>query len=102
MGPTKPAAGVMATSPATAPKPHPAWWACLDDHSVPTQARVAAQVARDVVVARNAPTATPLAARALPALKPNQPNHKRAVPRRVRVRLWGGIGLRGRTPSSSR
>ena len=37
-------------------------------------------------------TASPLASSALPALKPNQPNHSSAAPMTVMGRLCGGIG----------
>jgi hypothetical protein len=51
MGPTKPAAGVMATSPATAPEAAPRVVGLPRTiHSVATHARVAAQVARCVEV----------------------------------------------------
>ena len=46
-------------------------------------------------VATNAETASPLAASALPALKPNHPNHSRPAPIKVIVRLCGGIGSCG-------
>ena len=42
-------------------------------------------------VAAKAPAATPSAARALPALKPNQPNQSIPVPKSVMGRLWGTI-----------
>src|SRR5208337_2751688 len=88
MGPTKPAAGVMATRPATAPEAAPRVVGLPRKiHSVPTQARVAAAVARWVAV--KAELARAPAARALPALNPNQPNHNRAAPRMVMGRLWG-------------
>ncbi len=40
-------------------------------------------------------TANPLAASALPALKPNHPTHSIPAPIRVSVRLCGGIGSAG-------
>src|SRR4030065_749966 len=88
MGPTKPAAGVMATSPATAPEAAPRVVGLPRTiHSVPTHARVAAQVARCVDV--KAEEARALAARALPALNPNHPNHSSPAPSTVMGRLWG-------------
>src|SRR5689334_16276308 len=90
-GVTKPAAGVIATSPATAPEAAPSTVGLpREDHSVNIQPSAAAAVA--VFVVMNAWAARPLAASALPALKPNQPNHKRLAPSTVNGRLWGGIG----------
>src|SRR5262245_7522632 len=91
IGVTKPAAGVTATSPATAPEAAPSTVGLPRElHSVSIHASAAAAVAVFVVV--KAFAASPLAARALPALKPNQPNHKRLAPITVRGRLCGGIG----------
>jgi hypothetical protein len=59
-------------------------------HSVISQPRTAAPVA--VLVFTKATVATPLAARALPALKPNQPTHSSAAPAITKGTLWGGIG----------
>ena len=39
--------------------------------------------------------ATPLAASAEPALKPNQPNHRMPVPSSVSGSEWGGMASRG-------
>src|SRR5690606_27495894 len=77
--PTNPAAGVMATRPATAPdaKPSRLAWPRASFSPRP-QARAAAAGA--VMVFRNAWAATPSAAPAEPALKPNQPTHKRHAP----------------------
>src|ERR1700736_241589 len=91
MGVTNPAAGVMATRPATAPEAAPSTVGLpRDDHSVNIQPSAAAAVA--VLVVMNACAARPLAASALPALKPNQPNHRRLAPITVNGRLWGGLG----------
>src|SRR5262249_11281175 len=84
----------MATSPATAPVVAPSavgfpWWA----HSM--KAQVSPAVAAAVFVTTNAMDASPLAPNALPALKPNQPNHRRDAPMTVRVRLWGGVTALG-------
>src|SRR5215831_3624479 len=91
MGVTKPAAGVTATRPATAPDAAPSTVGLpRDDHSVNIQASAAEAVAVLVVV--KACPARPLAASALPALKPNQPNHRSPAPITVSGRLCGGIG----------
>src|SRR5262245_57110880 len=91
MGVTNPAAGVIATSPATAPDAAPSTVGLPRElHSVSIQASAAAAVA--VFVVMNAWAARPLAARALPALNPNQPNQSRLAPITVSGRLCGGIG----------
>src|ERR1700675_3744836 len=91
MGVTKPAAGVTATSPATAPEAAPSTVGLpREPHSVNIPARAAAAVAVLVVV--KAWAASPLAASALPALNPNQPNQSRLAPITVMGRLCGGIG----------
>ncbi len=85
---TKPAPGVMATSPARAPEAAPrvvglpTW-----NHSKIIQPTMPAAAANSVVP--KACTARPLAARALPALKPNQPNQIKAQPSKVKGRLCG-------------
>src|SRR5215210_7742822 len=90
-GPTKPAAGVMATSPATAPEAAPSTVGLPRAiHSVNIQPSAAAAAA--VLVARNALAARALASSALPALKPNHPNHSRAAPITVIGRLCGCMG----------
>src|SRR5262245_62220539 len=81
----------MATSPATAPLaaprtvgfPWPSHPALIDESA-------AAAVA--VFVATKALVASPFAASALPALKPNQPNHRSAAPTSTNGMLCGGIG----------
>src|SRR5215475_14159856 len=91
MGVTKPAAGVTATSPATAPEAAPSTVGLPRElHSVSIQPRAAVAAAVFVVV--KACTASPLAASALPALKPNQPNQSRLAPITVKGRLCGGMG----------
>src|SRR5918999_2464792 len=91
-GPTKPAAGVMPTRPATAPDATPS-----DVHlrvlNASVNAPPQAPAAAPRLVARKADAASPLAARALPALKPNQPNHRMPAPSMVKVRLWGAKWL---------
>ena len=92
-GPTKPEAGVIATSPATAPEAAPSTvglprWI----HSASIQPSVAAAAA--VLVTTKALVASPPAPSALPALKPNQPTQSMAAPITVNGRLCGGIGSR--------
>src|SRR5205823_2186607 len=89
MGPTYPAAGVMATSPATNPDATPRLEGlpCFF-HSIPAQA--SAPIAAATCVLTNASAASELACSAEPALKPNQPNHKSPAPSSVMVRLCGG------------
>ena len=87
---TKPAAGVIPTRPATAPDANPKTVGLLlIDHSANIQAK--APMAADVLVTSYADAAIPSAARALPALNPNQPNHKRPAPKAVRATLEGNI-----------
>src|SRR5690554_6724470 len=94
MGPTNPAAGVMATKPPTAPDTIPSvvGLTCLI-HSANIHARAAVALARWVTSMAKA--AVPLAPRALPALNPNQPTHSMAAPVTVRLMLCGGIGVVG-------
>ena len=92
-GPTKPAAGVIVARPAMDPvaAPNmvglPRW-----SHSVTIQAIVAAEAA--VWVATNAEAASMPDVRALPALKPNQPNQSSPAPSTVNGRLCGGMDSR--------
>src|SRR2546423_9673895 len=88
MGPTKPLAGVMATSPATAPDAAPTVVAfpCLI-HSGMIQPSTAVAVAR--WVATNALPARAPDVSALPALNPNQPNHRMAAPSTTNGTLCG-------------
>src|SRR5579863_2345458 len=89
--PTLPAAGVIATSPATAPEAAPSMEGLpLMSHSAPIHESTAHAVARYVFMKASA--AEPLASSADPALKPNQPNHRSDAPTMVSVRLCGGIG----------
>src|SRR4051794_33017145 len=77
---TKPAAGVMATSPTTAPMQAPTavgLWPRIQSKNI--QPSIAAADA--VLVVANASVAVPEAPRAEPALNPNQPNHSIPVPR---------------------
>src|SRR4029450_5403424 len=89
-GVTYPAAGVTATSPATAPDAAPKTVGFPRElHSVSIHPRAAAAEAVFVVV--NADAASPLPPSALPALNPNQPNKSRLAPITVIGRLCGGI-----------
>src|SRR5215470_13662194 len=95
MGPTKPAAGVMATRPATAPEIAPSALALpFLIHSAMLQLRAAAAAPK--WVATKALDARDPAARALPALNPNQPTHNMQAPMKLRTRLCGGIGCFGK------
>src|SRR4051794_41122944 len=78
-GVTKPQAGVITTSPATAPEQNPSTLGLpLIIHSIIGQTNEATAVAMVVVV--KAFAATPSAATALPALKPYQPTQSIPVP----------------------
>src|SRR5215470_960730 len=90
IGFTNPDAGVMATSPATAPEIAPSTLGLpLRIHSANIQARAAAAVAK--CVATKALVASADAATALPALNPNQPTQSRHAPMTLSTRLWGRI-----------
>ncbi|MDT4862364.1 hypothetical protein FQZ97_970140 [compost metagenome] len=85
---TKPAAGVMATSPATTPEHRPSSEARLRaSHSAAIHDSAPAAAA--MWVTASASPARPSAASAEPALKPNQPTQSRPVPAMVRPRLKG-------------
>src|SRR5215471_18177086 len=95
IGATNPAAGVMATRPATAPEIAPRALALpFLNHSARLQLKAAAAAPK--WVATNALEASDPAASALPALKPNQPTHKRHAPIKLKTRLCGGIGCLGK------
>ena len=88
---TNPPAGVMTTRPATAPEIAPSTVGLpLLIHSRNIQPSVAAAAAKWVLT--KAALARPLAARALPALNPNQPTHSSAAPITLSTTLCGGIG----------
>src|SRR5215467_6318354 len=94
MGATNPAAGVMATKPATAPEIAPRALARpFLIRSAMLQLKAAAAAAK--CVATKALAARPLEASALPALKPNQPTHNKHAPMKLSTRLCGGIGCLG-------
>src|SRR5438270_8868898 len=91
--PTLPAAGVIATRPATAPEAAPSIEGLpLKIHSRNVHESTAQAVARNVFM--NASAAEPFASSAEPALKPNQPNHRSDAPIMVMVRLCGVIASR--------
>src|SRR5207237_10420474 len=87
-GPTKPDAGVMATSPATAPVTAPTVVALpWRIHSGISQPSIAAAAPHRV--GTTALAGSPPADRALPALNPNQPNHRIAAPSTTMGTLCG-------------
>src|SRR6187399_2735696 len=89
IGPTQPQAGVIATSPATAPEAAPSIVGePLMIHSPSIHASVAAAVASSVLV--NTSVAKPFASRFEPTLNPNQPTHSSAEPIMTIGRLCGG------------
>ena len=90
IGPTKPQAGVMPTSPAIAPEAAPSIEGSpLDIHSPKDQASNPQAAATSVLM--NAIPVTPLASRFEPALKPNQPTQSKQAPTRVSGSEWGAI-----------
>src|ERR1700731_2115753 len=94
MGATNPAAGGMATSPATAPDIAPsALGRPFLTHSATLQLNAAAAAAK--CVATNALVASGLDAKALPALNPNHPTHNKHAPIKLRTKLCGGMGCLG-------
>src|ERR1700723_638253 len=93
-GSTKPEAGVIATSPATAPEQTPRMLGFpLRPHS--TNIQVSAAVAVAIWVTAIAMPALVPAVTADPALKPNQPTHSNEAPIMLRTRLCGAIGSVG-------
>src|SRR5512133_2192550 len=93
-GLTKPLAGVMATSPATAPEMPPSTLGLpFLIHSASTHPRVAAAAAK--CVATKALVASPEAPSALPALNPNHPTHSRQAPIKLSTRLCGFMASPG-------
>src|SRR2546427_6028287 len=85
----------MATRPATAPAAAPSTLgAPLCSHD--TVIQVSAAIAAAVFVTTKALAARPPALIALPALKPNHPNHSSDAPRTVMVASCGSIGSRPR------
>src|SRR5262245_10605768 len=88
IGPTKPAAGVMATSPTTMAVAQPTAVGFLD-RAMSSSIHTMSVAAGASIVLVNASAAMPLAATALPALKPNQPNHSTPAPSSVNGMLCG-------------
>src|SRR5690606_10396857 len=87
---TKPAAGVIATRPTTAPIQNPRADGFLPlTASNNIQQRPAA--AQAVLVVANAEAASGLAPMALPPLNPNHPNHSKPVPSKTNGMLAGAI-----------
>src|ERR1700742_2778864 len=94
IGCTNPAAGVIATSPATDPEIAPsALGLPLRIHSASAQLSAAAAAAKCVFT--KALVARVPAASALPALNPNQPTQSRQAPMKLNTTEWGGIASRG-------
>src|SRR6185295_19155505 len=91
IGATKPLAGVITTSPATAPEIAPSTVGLpVFSHSASIQPIVAVAAAKCVV--QKAFTARPFASSSLPALNPNQPTHSSAAPITLSTTLCGAIG----------
>src|SRR5215469_3092204 len=93
-GLTNPAAGVIATNPATAPEIAPsALGLPLRNHSAPPHPTTAAAAAK--CVATKALVARLPALKALPALNPNHPTQSRHAPIKLSTMLCGGMGCLG-------
>src|SRR2546423_15415282 len=93
-GITYPEAGVIATRPATRPDAKPsAVGLPLYRHSAIVQLSAAAAAA--ICEAPSAADARPLLPRALPPLKPNQPNHSKPAPISVSTMLLGCMACSG-------
>src|SRR6267142_428608 len=94
IGDTKPAAGLIATRPVTAPEIAPRVLGLpLRHHSAALQPNAAAAAPK--CVATKALVARVPAESALPALKPNQPTHSRQAPMKLSTTLCGGMGCFG-------
>src|SRR5208283_2430879 len=91
LGVTNPHAGVIATSPATAPEQNPRTLA-LPRRIFSRTPHVNEAIAVAIVVVVNAFAAITSAPTALPALNPYQPTHSMPVPTMHRTVLCGGIG----------
>src|SRR3569623_2593085 len=90
IGPTMPAAGVMATRPVTMPEHTPSRLGLpFASHSHAVQVTPATAVPNSVL--KHASPAPPEASNAAPALKPNQPIHSLPVPPAVRIKLCGAM-----------
>ena len=85
----------MVPSPATMPVTTPRALGLPNFfHSMAIQ--VMAPVAAEICVTSMAMAASPLAARALPPLNPNQPTQSMPAPVTVMVMLWGMKGVEGK------
>src|SRR6478672_3696922 len=94
IGCTNPAAGVIATNPATAPDMAPSALGLLFlIHSTPAQAAAAAAVAKCVLT--KALVASAPDDNALPALNPNQPTQRRQAPIKLSTTECGGTDCSG-------
>src|SRR5437762_631123 len=90
---TYPDAGVIATRPTTSAVAAPTA-VTLPERRKSTKAQVTSAAAAAVLVLVNASAAKPFAARADPALNPNQPNHNRPAPRSTSGTLCGTIAFK--------
>ena len=89
IGPTKPDAGVIVAKPATIPVTIPTRLGLPNFiHSIVNQ--TSDPVAAEMCVTNIAIPASPFAANALPALKPNHPTHSMEAPIIVMPGLCGG------------
>src|SRR6476661_7767877 len=91
-GPTKPEAGVIVASPATAPVTMPTTLG-LPNFTLSMASQTSAAVAAEICVTVIAMPASPPAFKALPALKPNQPTQSMQAPAMViqgACMLWVG------------
>src|SRR5689334_12917014 len=102
-GVTNPAAGVMPTKPATAPVAAPTAVglprkAASKINHIKAAAAAAVLVATKAVVAifvTKFPEVPPETDKALPALKPNQPNQSKPAPNKIKGTLCGGLRRSG-------
>lgn len=92
-GATNPAAGVIATKPMTIAVACPTAVTLLPPALSSTIHTDAVAMGASKVLA-NARPAVSLAAKALPALNPNQPTQRSEAPSKVNGILWGKIGCR--------
>src|SRR5436309_5199712 len=90
LGPTYPQAGVITTSPATAPEQNPSTLG-FPRSAYSSIAHVNEATAVASVVLMNAFAAIPSGASALPALNPYQPTQSKPVPTMQSTMLWGAI-----------
>src|SRR3954454_16555462 len=88
IGLTTPAAGVTATGTAAIAEAAPTAVG-LPERITSNSVHITSVAAGASIVVTNARPAIGLAARALPALKPNHPNHRRPAPRSTKGTLWG-------------